>query len=186
MIESSILRTRRKPPVTAARILDAIRELSLHHRQPPTIRELCAYLGTRSTGHMHYHLLRLETAGFLRPRHHRARSLRLVTAATYPPPPTPAPGFSVSGAHGIEPVLGETPFVEIRQGDLLYTSPASTPAPGFAFGTLTPRGDRTLLRILAIDGATITISDGTHQYVLPSSDVSLDSTVRGVYRALSA
>jgi LexA DNA binding domain len=183
MHESPTMICGRKSRVTAARVLDAIRALTLRHHQPPTVRELCAYLGTRSTGHMHYHLLRLEAGGFLRPRHHRARSLRLVATAAYP---TPALGFSVPGNHDIEPVLEDTPFVEIRPGDLLYTIPTTTPAPGFAFGSLAPRRQRMLVRILAVEGTMITLTDGRREYRLAASNVALDAAVHGVYRALSA
>lgn len=64
-------------PLTPAqsRVLQAIVELTREKGYPPTVREICAYLGGRSTCTVHLHIKALVRKGALRHDKGKARSL---------------------------------------------------------------------------------------------------------------
>jgi repressor LexA len=60
------------------RILDGITYLTNSYNRPPTNRELGAYLGVKSTGHIDYHLRVLRDAGLLTHEPKKSRGIMLV------------------------------------------------------------------------------------------------------------
>lgn len=60
------------------RIVRAITELTNSYNRPPTNRELGAYLGVRSTGHIDYHLRILRDKGTLIHDPKKSRGIKLV------------------------------------------------------------------------------------------------------------
>jgi repressor LexA len=59
-------------------ILDFLRAHAEHFAHPPTLDELCAWLGLRSRGSLHKHVQALVAAGFLEPLDRQHRGIRLV------------------------------------------------------------------------------------------------------------
>jgi repressor LexA len=79
--------TRARGDATRAEIVQAIRTLSARHHRPPTTREIGAFLGGKSTGHLSYHLKILIHEGTLI---HDARTSRGLLLADQAPTPRPA------------------------------------------------------------------------------------------------
>jgi repressor LexA len=79
--------TRARGDATRAAIVQAIRTLSARHHRPPTTREIGAFLGGKSTGHMAYHLKILIDEGTLI---HDSRTSRGLLLADQAPAPVPA------------------------------------------------------------------------------------------------
>ena len=71
-----------------AEIVQAIRTLSARHHRPPTTREIGAFLGGKSTGHLSYHLKILIDEGTLL---HDSRTSHGLLLADQAPAPVPAP-----------------------------------------------------------------------------------------------
>ena len=61
------------------RILDYIKEYSLEHGYPPSVREIGAEMGLRSPSTVHAHLKKLQEAGWLEPSEHKSRALTPVS-----------------------------------------------------------------------------------------------------------
>jgi repressor LexA len=80
--------TRARGDQMRAAIVQAIRTLSARHHRPPTTREIGAFLGGKSTGHLSYHLKILIDEGTLL---HDARTSRGLLLADQAPAPLPAP-----------------------------------------------------------------------------------------------
>jgi repressor LexA len=59
-------------------ILDQLRLREAEGEPPPTLDELCAWLGLRSRGSLHKHIQALVTAGLVEPFHGQHRGVRLV------------------------------------------------------------------------------------------------------------
>ena len=58
--------------------LDAIRAYWEEHGIPPTIRDVMLQAGLASTSSAHYHVARLEAAGWITRKPRAARSIRIV------------------------------------------------------------------------------------------------------------
>ena len=61
------------------RILEYIKEYSLEHGYPPSVREIGAEMGLRSPSTVHAHLKKLQEAGWLEPSEHKSRALTPVS-----------------------------------------------------------------------------------------------------------
>ena len=61
------------------RILEYIKEYSLEHGYPPSVREIGAEMGLRSPTTVHAHLKKLQEAGWLEPSEHKSRALTPVS-----------------------------------------------------------------------------------------------------------
>ena len=61
------------------RILENIKEYSLGHGYPPSVREIGAEMGLRSPSTVHAHLKKLQEAGWLEPSEHKSRALTPVS-----------------------------------------------------------------------------------------------------------
>ena len=84
--------TRARGDAMWAEIVQAIRTLSARHHRPPTTREIGAFLGGKSTGHLSYHLKILIDEGTLLHDSRTSRGLLLADQAPAPmPAPTPRP-----------------------------------------------------------------------------------------------
>jgi repressor LexA len=59
-------------------ILDQLRRRQGEGEPPPTLDELCAWLGLRSRGSLHKHIQALVAAGLVEPLHGQHRGVRLV------------------------------------------------------------------------------------------------------------
>ena len=67
------------------RILDFINTFSMEHGYPPSVREICAEVGLRSTSTVHAHLKKLQEAGYLEANDHKSRALTPVAGASMVP-----------------------------------------------------------------------------------------------------
>lgn len=73
-------RRKRKPPQkvhTRARLLAYLRTFDSQHGRPPTETEMKAHLGV---GNVHYHLVQLQKAGYLRLKRKRFWNIDLLDA----------------------------------------------------------------------------------------------------------
>ena len=61
------------------RILEYIKEYSLEHGYPPSVREIGAEMGLRSPSTVHAHLKKLQEADWLEPSEHKSRALTPVS-----------------------------------------------------------------------------------------------------------
>ena len=61
------------------RMLEYIKEYSLEHGYPPSVREVGAEMGLRSPSTVHAHLKKLQEAGWLEPSEHKSRALTPVS-----------------------------------------------------------------------------------------------------------
>lgn len=59
-------------------ILQAIIDLTDKHNYPPTVRELCVYVGLKSPGTMQAHLYQLKRKGLVSWRPNMPRTVRVV------------------------------------------------------------------------------------------------------------
>ena len=66
-------------------ILDFINSFSMEHGYPPSVREICAEVGLRSTSTVHAHLKKLQEAGYLEASDHKSRALAPVSGASMVP-----------------------------------------------------------------------------------------------------
>lgn len=105
-------------------ILDFIRAETERRGFPPTIREIGARFGLRSTGSVRDHLRALQRKGYIDRRRHLSRGivLRPARRASAPQPPTPRPRHLI-------PLLGDiaagSPKLAIENpDDLLGIDPA--------------------------------------------------------------
>ena len=91
-------------------ILDFINSFSMEHGYPPSVREICAEVGLRSTSTVHAHLKKLQEAGYLEASDHKSRALAPVSGASMVPR-VPILGRVTAGM----PILA----VEERDGDIV-------------------------------------------------------------------
>ncbi|OGF47574.1 MAG: repressor LexA [Candidatus Firestonebacteria bacterium RIFOXYA2_FULL_40_8] len=68
------------PNITQAqkKILEAVQKSTSDHGRPPTLRELCAKTGLKSTWTIRYHLKKLEEAGLLSLKENLSRGITLL------------------------------------------------------------------------------------------------------------
>ena len=117
-------------------VLTHIRAALERTGRPPTLRELGARLGIRSTNGVRDHLEALVAKGYLAPDPHSARGLRLLHA---PPPAAPAPGVRrVPLLGGV--AAGQPLFADQELGDALLLDERVVPNGGAVFA-LRVRGD---------------------------------------------
>ena len=57
----------------------------MEHGYPPSVREICAEVGLRSTSTVHAHLKKLQEAGYLEASDHKSRALAPVSGASMVP-----------------------------------------------------------------------------------------------------
>ena len=69
----------RPPTARQQRVLDAIASLTLARGFPPTLRELTAHLGLRSTNGVSQHLAALRQRGLVTGSPRRSRTLQVAT-----------------------------------------------------------------------------------------------------------
>ena len=55
----------------------------MEHGYPPSVREICAEVGLRSTSTVHAHLKKLQEAGYLEASDHKSRALAPVSGKYY-------------------------------------------------------------------------------------------------------
>lgn len=125
-------------PLTRAQrqVLEALRELSARGAPPPSLPELCAYLGLASRGSLHKQVQALVDAGLVWPMQGRQRGLRLRISPSPQRPPS---------AEGIElPLLGRIAAGRPIEA-LADAEPLSLPTwlvpPGQSCYALSVRGD---------------------------------------------
>ena len=117
-------------------VLTHIRAALERTGRPPTLRELGARLGIRSTNGVRDHLEALVAKGYLARDPHSARGLRLLQA---PPPAAPAPGVRrVPLLGGV--AAGQPLFADQELGDALLLDERVVPNGGAVFA-LRVRGD---------------------------------------------
>ena len=92
-------------------ILDFINSFSMEHGYPPSVREICAEVGLRSTSTVHAHLKKLQEAGYLEASDHKSRALAPVSGASMVPR-VPILGRVTAGMPilAVEEHLGYVPF----------------------------------------------------------------------------
>jgi repressor LexA len=108
-------------------ILDQLRRRQGEGEPPPTLDELCAWLGLRSRGSLHKHIQALVAAGLVEPLHGQHRGVRLVSETAPTPDPEHADRLPLLGTIAAgrpieaiaEPEQIEVP-AHLRTGRLCY------------------------------------------------------------------
>nr|WP_302649995.1 transcriptional repressor LexA [uncultured Agathobaculum sp.] len=103
------------------RILGYIKEYSLEHGYPPSVREIGAEMGLRSPSTVHAHLKKLQEAGWLEPSEHKSRA---ITPVNGPSMVTRIPilGRVTAGMPvlAVEECVGYVPFEPAANGGVYY------------------------------------------------------------------
>ena len=113
-------------------VLEYISESIQQNGYPPTLREIGAHFGIRSTNGVNDHLLALERKGFLRREDMKSRALRPTAFAGNVPREVPLVGRVAAG----QPILA----IENLEGTLRL-DPALLPGDSGRFFALRVRGD---------------------------------------------
>ena len=102
-------------------ILDVINSFSMEHCYPPSVREICAEVGLRSTSTVHAHLKKLQEAGYLEASDHKSRALAPVSGASMVPR-VPILGRVTAGMPilAVEEHIGYVPFEPAASGGKYY------------------------------------------------------------------
>ncbi len=103
------------------RILEYISTFSMEHGYPPSVREICAEVGLRSTSTVHTHLKRLQEAGYLEADDHKSRALAPVSGPAMVPR-IPILGRVTAGVPilAVEEHVGYVPFEPAASGGSYY------------------------------------------------------------------
>src|SRR3954465_924184 len=97
-------------------VLDFIRQSITDRGYPPTLREIGARMGIRSTNGVNDHLRALERKGYLKREDMKSRALRPTHAATAVQLPLAVPGIggeAANNVHQLRAVPGE--IAELRE-----------------------------------------------------------------------
>ena len=129
------------------RILEYISTFSMEHGYPPSVREICAEVGLRSTSTVHTHLKKLQEAGYLEADDHKSRALAPVSGPSMVPR-IPILGRVTAGVPilAVEEHVGYVPF-----------EPA---APGGSYYALRIRGD-SMIGAAILDGDLVVVRRDT-------------------------
>ena len=93
----------RAPSDSQQKILTFIRSEIARNGYPPSVREICAGVGLRSTSTVHAHLEKLEQLGYIRRDPSRPRALEVLDGSTEKGRAVPLVGRVTAG----EPILAE-------------------------------------------------------------------------------
>ena len=93
----------------------------MEHGYPPSVREICAEVGLRSTSTVHAHLKKLQEAGYLEASDHKSRALAPVSGASMVPR-VPILGRVTAGMPilAVEEHIGYVPFEPAAGGGEYY------------------------------------------------------------------
>ena len=93
----------------------------MEHGYPPSVREICAEVGLRSTSTVHAHLKKLQEAGYLEASDHKSRALAPVSGASMVPR-VPILGRVTAGMPilAVEEHIGYVPFEPAASGGKYY------------------------------------------------------------------
>ena len=67
------------------KVYDYIAQFMTEWGYPPSVREICAEVGLRSTSTVHAHLKKLQEAGYLEASDHKSRALAPISGASMVP-----------------------------------------------------------------------------------------------------
>lgn len=187
--------------------LEAIRKSIQEKGFPPTIRELQAATGAKSTATVHYVLRKLEERGVIRKDPRLSRGIELTEA------PRSLPIPHVGRVQAGMPVLAEENLVEelplprtwlqegsfaltvqgdsmieagIHEGDIVFVAPRTRVQDGDIVVALI--GEEATVKAFYRDGSKVRLeprNPAFSQIVLPERDVRILGTVTGLYRKLT-